>query len=82
VEDTGTGIPPDVLPHIFEPFFSTKQAVNGVGLGLSVVYGIVQGHGGRIDVDSTPGRGTTFRVWLPRQAPAVADGDEAAAVAR
>jgi two-component system NtrC family sensor kinase len=82
VEDSGTGIPPDVLPHIFEPFFSTKQAVNGVGLGLAVVYGIVQRHGGRIDVDSTPGRGTTFRLWLPRRAPAAAADGGGAAVAQ
>ena len=82
VQDSGTGIPPDVLPHIFEPFFSTKSAVNGVGLGLAVVYGIVQRHGGRIDVDSTPGRGTTFKLWLPRRAPQAADGAEQAAVAR
>jgi len=69
ISDTGVGIPPDIRPHIFEPFFSTKEATTGVGLGLAVVYGIVQRHGGRIDVDSTPGQGTTFRLHLPRQAP-------------
>ena len=68
VADTGVGIPPEVLPQIFEPFFSTKEAENGVGLGLSVVYGIVQRHGGRIEVESQVGRGTVFHVRLPRNA--------------
>lgn len=67
VRDTGVGIPPEVQNRIFEPFFSTKNAESGVGLGLAVVYGIVQRHGGTIEVDSTPGRGTTFRLRLPRR---------------
>jgi two-component system NtrC family sensor kinase len=66
VADTGVGIPPEVLPQIFEPFFSTKEAENGVGLGLAVVYGIVQRHGGRIEVESQVGEGTVFHVHLPR----------------
>lgn len=66
VADTGVGIDPDVLPHIFEPFFSTKGSESGVGLGLAVVYGIVRRHGGTIHVNSTPGRGTAFRLRLPR----------------
>ena len=70
IGDNGIGIPSDVLPQIFEPFFSTKEAENGVGLGLSVVYGIVQRHGGRIEVDSKVGKGTTFHLTLPRQPPA------------
>jgi two-component system NtrC family sensor kinase len=68
VADTGMGIPPEVLPQIFEPFFSTKESENGVGLGLAVVYGIVQRHGGRIDVESQVGRGTVFHLHLPRHA--------------
>jgi two-component system NtrC family sensor kinase len=68
VADNGVGIPADVLPLIFEPFFSTKEAENGVGLGLSVVYGIVQRHGGRIEVESQVGQGTVFHVRLPRSA--------------
>jgi signal transduction histidine kinase len=67
IGDNGIGIASDVLPKIFEPFFSTKEAENGVGLGLSVVYGIVERHGGRIDVESTLGSGTTFQLTLPRQ---------------
>ena len=67
VSDTGVGIHADILPHIFEPFFSTKHEESGVGLGLAVVYGIVRRHGGSIDVESEPGRGTTFHVTLPRR---------------
>jgi two-component system NtrC family sensor kinase len=85
VRDTGVGIPPEVQGRIFEPFFSTKNAESGVGLGLAVVYGIVQRHGGSIDVDSTPGRGTTFRLRLPRRPDprriaAAAGGDDDAPV--
>jgi signal transduction histidine kinase/DNA-binding response OmpR family regulator len=65
VQDTGKGIPPENLPKIFEPFFSTKPEVKGTGLGLSVSYGIIKNHGGRIDVTSEPGLGTTFTVSLP-----------------
>jgi signal transduction histidine kinase len=65
VADTGPGIPPDVLPRIFEPFFSTKGPTAGTGLGLSVSYSIVERHGGQIFVDSTVGKGSTFRVRLP-----------------
>ncbi|MFO0550962.1 MAG: ATP-binding protein [Polyangiaceae bacterium] len=67
VSDDGTGIPVDVLPHVFEPFFSTK-ADRGTGLGLSTVNGIVTQHGGFVEVDSAPGRGTTLRVFLPEAA--------------
>lgn len=66
VADTGVGIHPEVLPQIFEPFFSTKHEESGVGLGLAVVYGIVRRHGGTIDVESEVGRGTTFHLTLPR----------------
>ena len=70
VDDTGKGIPEDVLPKIFDPFFSTKEVGKGTGLGLSVSYKIVQQHGGRIDVESTPGVGTRFTVWFPLKPPA------------
>jgi two-component system NtrC family sensor kinase len=68
VRDTGTGIPEDKLPHIFEPFYSTKGETKGTGLGLWVSLGIVQNHGGQIKVRSRPGRGTTFTVALPATA--------------
>ena len=65
VTDTGTGIAPEVLPRIFDPFFSTKKEGQGTGLGLAVVYGIVNAHGGQIDVDTVLGHGTTFTMTLP-----------------
>lgn len=68
VIDTGHGIPDDVLPRIFEPFFSTKGEIKGVGLGLSMVYGIISEHHGRIEVDSRVGEGTCFSVILPTTA--------------
>jgi two-component system NtrC family sensor kinase len=71
VTDTGPGIAPEVLPEIFEPFFSTKDGESGVGLGLSVVFGIVQRHHGTIQVDTELGRGTTFRIRLPVQPPSL-----------
>ena len=65
IADTGEGISPENLPHLFEPFFTTKPVGQGTGLGLSLSYGIVEKHHGRIEVDSTLGQGSTFRVWLP-----------------
>ena len=66
VKDTGCGIPLDDLDRIFEPFFTTKPEVSGTGLGLSVSHGIVMKHGGRIDVDTEVGVGSTFTVRLPQ----------------
>ncbi len=63
VIDTGPGIAPELLPNIFEPFFTTKQS--GTGLGLAITYEIVQRHQGKIEVESTLGKGTTFKVWFP-----------------
>jgi signal transduction histidine kinase/ActR/RegA family two-component response regulator len=66
VNDDGAGIAPEHLPHIFEPFFTTKDVGKGTGLGLATTYGIVQQHGGWIEVNSQIGRGTEFRVFFPR----------------
>lgn len=65
VSDNGTGISKVDLPHIFEPFFSTKRDTSGIGLGLSIVHGIVENHKGRIEVKSEPGQGTTIEITLP-----------------
>jgi two-component system NtrC family sensor kinase len=64
ISDTGSGIPEEILPHIFEPFVSTKEST---GLGLAVVYGIIQQHKGAIEVESKPNQGTTFTITLPRR---------------
>jgi two-component system NtrC family sensor kinase len=63
--DTGSGIPPELRDKIFEPFFTTKPPGKGTGLGLSIVYGVIQRHGGSIEVESPPGGGTTFTIQLP-----------------
>ena len=68
VRDDGVGIPPEILPHIFDPFTTTKEVGKGVGLGLAVSKGIVERHGGHIEVSSELGVGTTFKVILPLRA--------------
>ncbi|MGH7458233.1 MAG: ATP-binding protein [Longimicrobiaceae bacterium] len=65
VRDTGAGVSEQDLPHIFEAFYTTKPGIHGVGLGLFVSEGIVRGHGGRLEVESGPGAGSCFKVWLP-----------------
>jgi two-component system NtrC family sensor kinase len=85
VADDGQGIPRENLDRIFDPFFTTKEEGRSLGLGLSVVYGIVEAHGGTIDVHSVMGQGTTFSVRLPLAVenglPATGDGPGAAPVA-
>jgi two-component system, NtrC family, sensor histidine kinase HupT/HoxJ len=76
VRDTGKGIPPDALPRIFEPFYTTKEVGQGTGLGLAIVFGIVQEHGGHIVAANHPDGGAVFTVELPaaaRAADKVAD---------
>lgn len=75
VADTGVGIDPEVIPRLFEPFFTTRNAASGSGLGLAVVHGIVHQHGGWIAVDSVLGEGSRFRFWIP--AAEVPSADEA-----
>jgi two-component system NtrC family sensor kinase len=75
VTDDGEGIPRETLDRIFDPFFTTKDDGKGVGLGLAVVYGIVESHGGRIEVQTAAGRGTTFQVTLPLVAEASHQGE-------
>jgi two-component system NtrC family sensor kinase len=65
VTDTGSGIPAEHLHRIFDPFFTTKATGRGTGLGLSVSYGIIKEHAGKVDVRSTPGKGTSFRLEFP-----------------
>ncbi|HEX8435535.1 sensor histidine kinase [Archangium sp.] len=77
VADTGSGIAPEVLQRIFDPFFTTKPVGQGTGLGLSITRSIVEAHGGRIDVETAPGAGTTVRLWFPVVAAPVARQEEA-----
>ncbi|MDJ0722019.1 MAG: ATP-binding protein [Desulfobacterales bacterium] len=75
IADTGPGIPPDIMPHIFEPFFTTKEEGEGTGIGLSLVYGIVESHGGTIRAVNREPTGTSFFIELPLSQPEDEEGD-------
>lgn len=77
ISDTGTGIPADIIDLIFDPFFTTKSSGHGSGLGMSIVLGIVKGHGGYIEVESEVGVGTTFQIFLPAKRVIVSDSASA-----
>src|SRR5207244_13605297 len=77
VADTGHGIPPELEPRVFDPFFTTKEVGKGMGLGLSITYGIIKEHGGTISVVSAPGEGAAFLIHLPL-APAATEETSAA----
>jgi len=81
IRDDGVGMAPEVVGRIFDPFFTTKDVGGGTGLGLAISHGVLAAHGGRIEVESTPGRGATFRIVLPVTQPA-ASLDRAASDAR
>lgn len=66
ISDSGEGIKPEILPHIFTPFFTTKEVGKGTGLGLSISYGIIEKHKGKIEVESTVGKGSSFTIHLPK----------------
>lgn len=82
VIDQGAGIAPEALQHVFEPYFTTKQAGEGTGLGLSVAHGIVREHGGTIDLESTLGEGTRVTIRVPREPPSVGSDGKASWTAR
>jgi len=76
IADTGTGIPPEIISRIFDPFFSTKEVGKGTGLGLSTCYGIVKQTGGHVFVDSETGRGARFTIYLPRHVRSASEAAE------
>ncbi len=80
IEDTGTGIDKVIKEKIFDPFFTTKDVGEGSGLGLSIVYGIIKQHQGLVDVESTPGQGTKFNIFLPTNTSQVEDNDHIASI--